>query len=58
MTTLSPYSIGEIPNFDPCDKCLIRVACTQVCKPKLRFDKNQPKSEKIVIRARRRRKKK
>jgi len=55
MRTLSPYSIGETPTFDPCEKCIIKVNCSQICDGKLRYDNTNKKPKIIKIKLNRRR---
>jgi len=58
MLKLNPYSIGEIPNFDPCKKCLIKACCSKKCDDTLRWIIKTKKSSTIKIRIKKRRKKK
>lgn len=54
------YLIGEIPLFDPCAKCIVKVCCTRICKEKILFLKNYKEPNKVVatLKLRKRRKKK
>jgi hypothetical protein len=56
MRRLNPYSIGEIPNFNPCEKCIIKVNCSEECDDKLRWNikvlNRKPSSVKIKLRRR------
>lgn len=58
MKKLSPYSIGEPPTFDPCEKCLLKVCCSEICDARLRWFMNQvktrPEATKIYLKKYRR----
>ena len=55
----SPYLIGDVPTFDPCDKCLIKEICSKICEAKVLFDrKNVVQDNTIRIKRPKRRKKK
>ena len=58
MKGLSPYSIGPPPTFDPCEKCIIKVNCSETCDDRFRWVMNNKKPTSIKIRIKRRRKKK
>lgn len=60
MDKLSPYAIGKPPIFDPCIKCLVKVCCSQICRPKLMFMKGykDPNETLATIKKMKRRKKK
>ncbi len=58
MNNLSPYVIGDIPNFNPCDKCILKVKCSDNCDEKLLYLRYKKKSEKVIIRLSKRRRKK
>ena len=54
MRKLNPYSIGETPTFDPCEKCLVKSCCSEICDDRLRYTmkliKNRPRPLKITLR--------
>lgn len=60
MVKDSPYYIGDHPIFDPCDKCIVKVCCSEICKEKIMFLKGYKKPNEIVAKFKllRRRKKK
>ncbi len=55
---LTSYTIGEVPLFDPGDKCIVVVTCSEKCKAKFLFEKNKPKSQDIKLKLKRRRRRK
>jgi len=54
---LNPYSIGEIPIFNPCDKCIIQVNCSELCDDKLRWQMKNKKIPPIKIKLKQRKRK-
>lgn len=58
MKRLSPYSIGETPNFDPCEKCIIKVNCSELCDDRLKWYWKNMKTPPIKIKFGRKRRKK
>jgi len=58
MVVLNPYSIGPVPTFDPCEKCLIKVCCSETCDGKFRWNMANVKPSAIRIRIGRKRRKK
>ncbi len=58
MNTLSPYSIGKAPTFDPCEKCIVKIHCSEICDDRLRYIMAHKKPSSIKIRFPKRRKKK
>ena len=55
---LSPYSIGSPPTFDPCEKCIVKINCSELCDDRLRFTMANKKAKSIKIRLGRKRRKK
>ena len=53
-----PYIIGDIPIFDPCKECLVKVVCTKLCIPKMMFMKGYRDPAKILASLKIRKKKK
>jgi hypothetical protein len=61
MRKLSPYSIGAPPTFDPCEKCIVKVCCSEACDEKIRYLMSQmivnPPARKLRLAKKRRKKK-
>lgn len=55
---LNPYSIGPPPSFDPCEKCLVKACCSEVCDDRARWTMNNKKPSSIKIRLNKRKRKK
>ena len=58
MKKLSPYSIGPAPNFDPCEKCLIKACCNETCDDRFRWNMANVKPTPLKIKFGKRRRKK
>ena len=56
MKRLNPYSIGETPNLNPCEKCLIKACCSEQCDDRLRWNMANVKPPSIKIRLSKRKK--
>ena len=55
---LTSYIIGDVPLFDPCDRCLIVTTCSEQCKDKIIYDKNNPKKQTMKFKIKRKRRRK
>jgi len=58
MKRLNPYSIGETPNLNPCERCIVKVNCSEQCDDRLRWFLKNQKSKPITIRLKQKRRKK
>lgn len=58
MRNIHSYAIGDVPTFNPCNDCIVKMICNSICNKKILFDKNNKKPPIIQLKSKRRRKRK